>query len=352
MHYSLKHFIWNRRSQMLLLENIELYLSSGLTLFDALQISTNSFSKKQSFDLKKIISSIEQGELFSRSLKIYVGFPETLVSLIEQGEYSGGLPRALGLARMIIEREDTLMKSCLSALAYPVIIGLFAVLLTVGLMKGVMPQIIPLLKSLNVDLPILTRMVIFFSENLTIFVVYTLFFLVFVGPLFLFLINKYKLFKKYTQRFSLRIPLVGNIYRQYQLSIMIRSIGSLIMGGVSIESAYIRVVKKINLISLKDYFLDKAESISSGVQLSLIFLNIKKIPTHVVPLIKAGEISGNLGESLTRVSDIIDRDIEQNLKRLTSLIEPIMMIGMGCIIGAVALSIMIPIYDVSKVLQH
>jgi type II secretory pathway component PulF len=73
---------------------------------------------------------------------------------------------------------------------------------------------------------------------------------------------------------------------------------------------------------------------------------------YIVALVSAGELSGTLGASLLRAANILDRDIEHSLKKLTSLIEPLMMIGLGVIVGSIALSIIMPIYDISKVLQH
>jgi type IV pilus assembly protein PilC len=337
---------------MLLLENIELYISSGLTLAEAVKTSSQSFSPRQCKSLKEILTSIEQGKLFSDSLKKHIGLPETLSSLIEQGEQAGSLPRSLVLARTMIEREDTLIKTCVSALTYPVVIGVFAVLLTVGLMKGVMPQIIPLLMSLRVDLPLITRVIIYLSEHMVIFTLYFLGSGLFLIPLFYFVIRKSLRFKRFIHGTFSFVPIVGNVYKQFQLSLLIRSLGSLIIGGISIENAYTRVVEKIGFLNLRDYFYDKSELVTQGVLLSNIFSGFKGVPKHITPLISAGEASGNLGESLIRASEIIDRDIENSLKRITSLIEPVMMMCIGLMIGAIALSIMIPIYDVSKVLQH
>ncbi|NCW28743.1 MAG: hypothetical protein EBV83_10740, partial [Verrucomicrobia bacterium] len=92
------------------------------------------------------------------------------------------------------------------------------------------------------------------------------------------------------------------------------------------------------------------KNISNGIPLGDIIAK-KKMPQFVAPLIHAGEASGTLGNSLLRASLILDRDIENILRKITALIEPIMMAGMGCIVGSIALSIMMPIYDISKVLQ-
>jgi type II secretory pathway component PulF len=150
---------------MLLLENIEMYVSAGLSLPSALTAIIPAFPVRQHSSLEALRTGIEQGHLLSRGFAEHIQLSPSLIGLIEQGEYTGGLPRSLHLCRTIIEREDALIKTCTSAMAYPVVIALFSIVLTIGLMQGVMPQIIPLLKSLHVALPLVTRVVLYVSEH-------------------------------------------------------------------------------------------------------------------------------------------------------------------------------------------
>jgi len=343
---------WSRRNKSLLLENWEMYISAGMTLHEAVQTSGTAFSKKENVCIRKIIDSIERGQNLSSALVGNVNFSPVLLSLIEHGESSGNLPRALNLARNIIEREDALIKSCMSALAYPIIIGVFACLLTIGLMRGVMPQITPLLKSLHVDLPLITKISMYVSDNIVIFGLYILLALIGLLPASVYLYKKYFKFKLICHKSILLIPIVGKLVYQYNLSILGRSLGGLIVSGASLTSSYKNVYQKLFLIPMKLYFEGQLQDLTRGVSLSTIFANMRNMPTFVVPLIKAGQVSGTLGQSLIRTSDILDKDIENILKRLTALIEPIMMIGIGIVVGGIALSIMLPIYDVSKTLQH
>ena len=122
--------------------------------------------------------------------------------------------------------------------------------------------------------------------------------------------------------------------------------------GASITDSYNRVSSRVFLVPLRTYLMERSSGISHGISLASVFSTINHIPAYVCPLVSAGEASGTLGSSLLRAADIIDRDIENSLKRLTSLIEPIMMVGIGGVVGAIALSIMMPIYDVTRVLQH
>ncbi|MES2314995.1 MAG: type II secretion system F family protein [Patescibacteria group bacterium] len=345
-------YTWNRRNTALLLEHIEMYVSAGLTLHDALKAIESASSRKQKKSLRRVSVSVEQGHLLSSGLAQHIQLPPTIVALIEHAEYSGTLPKALGLARMILEREDQLLRSCLSSLTYPIVIALFAGMLTIGLMQGVMPQIIPMLKSLHISLPVLTQVVIYISEHVVSHGLYICAGIICTGSVALFAYKKFAAFKLLVQQAYIRIPIAGNLFRLYYLSLFARSLGGLISSGTQITDAYERVIGKINMLPLRRYFLARLERVQQGSPLSIIVADIKGIPAYVRPLVSAGEISGTLGTSLMRVADIIDRDIEHSLKRLTSLIEPVMMICIGSVIGAIALSIMMPIYEVSKILQH
>lgn len=343
---------WNRRSKIILLENLELYISSGLTIQDALKTAVHSLSSKQQVSLRNVSFVVDQGGLFSSALAQYINFSSTLSALISHGERAGSFRESLLLARTIMEREDALIKTCLSSLMYPLIIGIFALVLTLVLMTWVMPQIIPLLRSLNISLPVLTRVVIYTSDHLISYWLYILCFVfltIFTGT---FLYMKFFSIQSISQHVFIRIPIIGSLYRLYTVSLIARSLGGLIMSGTTVTYAYSCVSEKIYFTPLRVHFIKKIDDIHRGIPLSSIFSSLKKVPAYVSPLVSAGEVSGNLGSSLMRVSDLIDRDIEHLLKRVTSLIEPLMMIGVGCIIGGVALSILMPIYEVSKVLQH
>jgi type II secretory pathway component PulF len=349
--HTAKH-AWNRRSKMLFLENIEMYISAGLTMYDALNTTMRIATDAQKKSLGTILRHIEQGRLVSYALDMCIGFPPAIIGLIEHGERSGNVARSIGLARTILERQDALIRSCMSAMAYPVAIGAFACALTIGLMRGVMPQITPLLKSLHQSLPLLTRIMMNISDNIVTYGLWMCLSGISVGSLIFILYRRVPICTRWFQAFFLSIPIVGMLLRSYIVSVAVRSLGSLIESSIGVAAAYAMVVQRIDVIPIKNQFLIECGSVTRGVPLARSLSTIKHMPPHVVPLISAGEASGSLGESLIRSADIIDRDMEHRLKKLTALIEPIMMIGIGIIVGSIAVSIIMPIYDISKNLQH
>jgi type IV pilus assembly protein PilC len=343
---------WRRRDLIMLLERLNMYVSAGLATTEALSAAGGGVSKKQKKALETVKESVEQGALLSRSLRENMKISPTISGLIEHGENSGGLAVALTAGKAILEREDALIKTCLSAMAYPSIIGIFAVLMTVGLMKGVMPQIIPLLESLHVQLPILTIIVIFLSENLIKYGIYALCAMLVIGTVSIFLYRRINRIRFLCHSVILHMPIIGILARYYSLALTVRSLGSLVESGAALGESYARVAETTPLLPVRLSFEKESTNISRGIPLGTVLSGMKRMPSYIAPLVSAGEASGALGVSLIRAADILDRDIEHALKRLTALVEPVMMAGMGCAVGAIALSIMMPIYDVSKALQH
>jgi type II secretory pathway component PulF len=148
-------------------------------------------------------------------------------------------------------------------------------------------------------------------------------------------------------------PLVGSVVYSYWLALFLRSCGTMIESGTSVAESYASAVTGIGFVPLSVPLGRRMGSLSQGVSLASVLSSSEiRIPQYIPALVSAGESSGTLGISLIRAADIVDRDIEHRLKRLTSLIEPVMMAAMGCMVGAIALSIMMPIYDISKVLQR
>ena len=342
---------WKRSDLILFLEKLELYVSAGLTINRGLEISAQGMPKRKALGIDAMRKSVESGASVSSALSQNVRIPKTILSLIEQGESSAELSSAFHTARILLEKEDELFKKCASALTYPLIIGAFAVLLTIGLMKGVMPQIIPMLKSLHVQLPLITRIVIFISDSLLSYGIYICIALIMCSIAASMAYRKIAFVRRSAHLCWSMVPLAGSLIYEYSTSVFLRSCGSLVAAGIPVHHAYKRTADAVSFLPLRDMLALRSGDVAQGAPLSKAFIH-RRIPPHVPGLIAAGEASGTLGSSMLRAADILDRDIDHMLKRLTALIEPVMMAGMGCTVGAIAVSIMMPIYDISKVLQH
>lgn len=339
------------REIILFLERLELCLSAGVSISGALDVASQGLPSRLIARTIVIRKIVEAGGSFSTALVEYMGLSLTLAGLIEHGQSSGTLAGALCQTKTILERQDELRKRCFSALIYPVVIGIFAGLVTIGLVKGIMPQIIPLLKNLHVSLPLITRIVIAFSEGLLVYGVIVVIVTIVVGIILLIVFKHFIGFRYFCHKTLLLVPLVGNIVFNYFLAVFLRSFGAMVQSGMAHPHAYFSVVEATYLLPLKFVLQQSLSDINAGYSVGQIFRK-KHIPPFVASIITAGEISGTLGICITRAADILDRDIDHSLKRATALIEPVMMILVGAVVGVIAVSIILPIYDISKVLQH
>ena len=349
----IKGINWKNRDILLLMERLELYLAAGLTIDKALMVARDGATIAQRKSLENITQSVISGMLFSRSLSSQMKLTETVIGLIRHGESSGDLGKAIGTAHSIMEKGQELRKKCISALIYPTSIGVFALVLTIGLMHGVMPQIIPLLSSLHVALPILTRIVMGLSEFITSYGIYFVI-SIFIGFMIIQILYRRSYgTKRLCHMIGMRSPIVGPIICAYSWSLFMRSCGALVDTGVSLPDAYERSASHILLYPLRDLMKERTRHLRNGASLAEVMLiPTPRLPAYAASLISAGEMSGTLGSSLIRVSSIIDRDLDHNLKKMTVLIEPVMMAGIGIVVGSIALSIMMPIYDMSRILQN
>ncbi len=298
-----------------------------------------------------MLEDIQNGGMLADSLFRHISLSASACSIVKSGHSAGTLGYSIGIARSLLEREDELAKKLLSAMLYPFIIGICTAALTIGLIRGIMPQIVPMLVGMHVPLPLLTRAVIAISDHMARFgIYYALGFVVscIAVPM---LYRRSKAFRSAIQTALIRAPIVSSLARDYSLAIFLRSCGSLISSGIAVESAYAQTVASVGLIPFRKRLERSIGDVSRGTSISEA-LAIRGLPVYVSALASAGQQSGTLGVSLVRAAEIVDRGLEAYLKRATALVEPIMMVGMGGIVGSIALSIMMPIYDVSRVLSH
>lgn len=344
---------WSKKNQIHFFEKLGMYLHAQMSIDDAIKNCASGFKKRDVTVIKKIGEDISSGMNLSTSLRKEVNLSKSTIGILQVGEKSGKLSESLTTIKNLLEREDDLKKKIISSMIYPMVIGIFASLLVVGLIRGVIPQIVPMLKGLNVELPLLTKSVIAVSDIISQYGLYILSVLAvifFVAPI---IYKKIVSIRYFFHVLILKTPLIGKIVLDVALSIFSRSFGSMLSTNIGIFEAYSIAIESIDFLPLQKKMKISLTAISSGKKVSDSIAELKlNIPTYVSGLVSAGERSGTMGASLIRVADIIDRDIDHRLKRLTSLLEPALMIVMGLIIGAIALSIVMPIYDISKTLQR
>lgn len=342
--------LWNNKTRMLLVERLEAYVSAGLSPDVAVTAASAGFSKSKRISLDGVVETVESGRKLSSALASEVGLPRALAGIVRCGESSGDLAGALASCRDLMEKRDEAIKKLLSASAYPTAIAAAAFGLTMGMLRLVMPQIIPVLRGLGGELPPLTKAVIAISQYVEN---YGLWMIVGVAAAVSAAAGAYRRLpaaRSAAHSVLAAVPVAGSMARRFSLVLFLRSFGALAEAGLPVDEAYGQAVSAVAFEPLRRSLAAGLEPIRRGRPVSESMS--LDIPLFLAPLLAAGESGGGLGRALRRAADVVDKDLGHDMKRLSALLEPVMMTITGAAVGAIAMSIMMPIYDISRVLQR
>jgi type II secretory pathway component PulF len=305
---------------------------------------------ERSIKVKKIyevlIRDIEAGVSLSKSLKnTKIRLNSLLTTLIQNGEEGGRLAEALQQAYLHLEKKDDMKKKIISALVYPGFIVIATVGMTLFLIIYIFPKIIPLLQSLDIELPLITRIVQSIYYLLVNQGVWYGTGLIMILVIIIVVINKSVWVRYYYHSLLLLLPLT-------QISAMssVCSMGEMLLSsgkGLPDMINFSRESQK-NLLFKRAFEKIHKESIQ-GISFSASLRRQGKLfPPLLLDMVALGERTGNLAPILGQCSRIFEQDIDNFLKKFSSLIEPVLMIFMGLIVGSIALSIILPVYEITN----
>ena len=333
------------REQALFAKRLSLLVKAGVPLLKSLTIlsrQTKSRANRKMFE--HICFDIENGQFLAKSLSSYKRtFGEFAINIIRVGETSGTLSENLKYLADELDKKRRLRQKVIGALVYPIVI-MVASLAVSGLMTVYLfPKLLPIFKSLNVELPLMTRMLLFLSNFLTHYWYLVILAMVVLAVVFAILM-RFSRFRFAVHRISLVVPILGPLLKDYHLVNMCRTLGILIKSSVLIlEAAIVAADTSTNLAYQKEIH-GLHRSITKGSNLAKHFQkNTKLFPNILTQMIEVGESTGNLSDTFLYLADMYEEDLDEQTKRLSSVIEPVMMIGMGLLVGFIAISIITPI---------
>lgn len=321
-------------------------LTSGITLAQSLSIFKNQIKKPQMVSLLEgIISSVEDGKSFSSALEQYPNaFSNIYVSLIKAGESAGLLDKVMGRLAETLEKREKLKSEVRSALIYPVIVISLMVVVVIIMMVFVVPQLSTLYDSLNIPLPITTQIVVFASKFLIKYLL-----VIIVGfIIILFYFNHWRKTEKgkfIVDTLILRIPIFGKLIMQTMMVEFSRTFGLLIGTGSLVIDALNKSREVIGNTIYKNAIKQVAENVEQGVSIGDAMSVNPIFPSILVEMVKIGEQTGKLDDSLMRVSEYFEHEVEQTVKALTTAMEPLIMIMLAVGVGFLIFAIITPIYS-------
>lgn len=324
-------------------------LASGLTLMQALQILRNQMRKSSMREIVSgIIGDIEEGKSLFQSIEKYPQvFSPVYVALIKAGESSGFLDKILERMANNLEKQQKLHSKIRSALLYPVIVVVLMMVVMSLMMILVVPQLTRLYTGIGISLPITTQIVIVISN-----------FMIAFWPLLLILIAViFVLFKKWSNTMfgrkvidtvELRIPVFGKLISQSIIVEFSRTFGMLMGAGALVTTSLQETADITGNVVYKNAILDIANSVEKGIIIGNAMGAYAIFPPVLVEMVKIGEQTGKLDESLLKVSEYFEREVETTVRTLTTLLEPMIMVVLGLGVAFLILSIITPIYNLTS----
>lgn len=323
--------------------------TAGLQIPEALSLlKTQSSNQAFNHMLGKIYRDIQGGGSLSTALIKYPKtFSRTYIALVKAGESSGTLDKVLIRLADNLEKDLNFRSKVRSALIYPAIIIIAMVVVFAILMIVVVPKLTELYVSFGQDLPLATRILQAVSDFSVKFWWIILIAGVFGGKAFQKWKNSF-MGRHIWDAFLLRLPIMGELQKQIILVEFTRTLGLLVGAGVHILDALNILVDSITNIHFQEALKDITKKVEKGLPLGQLFSQYPLFPPILAQMVKVGEETGKMDESLIRLSAYFESESDQTVKGLTTAIEPLIMIILGLGVGFIVFAIITPIYNLTS----
>jgi type IV pilus assembly protein PilC len=323
-------------------------INAGLAMVRCLDIlSEQTEDKKLQQVLIQVRRDVEGGSTLSNALHKHPQVFSTLyTSMVKAGEMGGVLDEVLERLAGFMEKDFSLKKKVKSALTYPVVILVMAMGIVFFLVTYILPTFVTLFEGMSLKLPLPTQILIVVTKGARNPMVFIPCFLLAVG--LAFVINQYGKTpggKKQFDMLKLNVPIFGMLNRKVSISRFCRTLGTLLSSGVPIMQA-LEIVGKASGNEIIAITVTKVrESIREGESIASPLGASGMFPPMVTQMVAVGEETGNLDAMLSKIADFYDTEVEYMLASLTSMLEPIMIVGMGGVVGFIVISVFLPLYQ-------
>jgi type IV pilus assembly protein PilC len=328
-------------------DQLAFMLSANLQMYNALVIlRDSSVDKKIKYIARLVAESIRKGLPLHEALEKADCFKTSDIMQIKSGEESGSVPRALSRLATQYEREIEFANKIKSAMMYPVLIIVVMTAVLWVLLTLVVPSLSQTLISLGGELPAITKIVISVSNFLKDATVYILF--VAAGLVWIYReLMKRDGFGREADRIKLKIPIAGAVLIKLEMSRFCRSLSIIQSSGIALVPSL-----KITNAAVKNRYLKNAVEKAarlvevSGIHLSAALAKTRSFPAMMIQLIDVGVNAGKITDILDKIAEQYEREVDRNIKRITGLMEPVMIVIVGILVGIVVISMFLPLLSV------
>lgn len=335
-----------------LCQQLSVMLETGVPLAEALDAFCQQTTKRE---FKEVVESIRDdiygGEPFSNAMAKWPRvFPSMMISLMKASEASGTMSMMLGRIGEYLAKERRTARQIKGALSYPMFMMSIAVILTIFLMAFVLPRFATVYEMRSASLPAPTQMLLTMSNFVTTQYFVYLPVLAVLGVIgFLFIRSTTG--RRVCDWLRLNMPVIKVMYRQLYITRAARTMGTLLGAGVSLLDI-IELCRGVTNNVYYDELWDRVSSnIRQGHQLSDAIIGTPFIPPNVASMIASGERSSRLAEVMDKIAQFSEEELDAAVKQTTAYIEPTMIICMGVLVGGVAISLLLPVFNMGKLMS-
>jgi type IV pilus assembly protein PilC len=327
-------------------------INAGLPLVQSLNILAQQTENKALQTVTKaVVYDVEAGNTLADALdKHPKAFTKLYVNMVAAGEAGGILDTILMRLATFLEKNDALVRKVKGALVYPAVIISVAVIAIAVLLIFVIPTFASMFASVNMELPLPTRVVMGASN----FLIRFWYFIIGGAVLLVFAFRQYYNTadgRKQIDGAMLRAPVLGDLLRKSAVSRFTRTLGTLISSGVSILDGLEITAKTAGNRVIHDAVMQSRQSIAGGETIAGPLQESKVFPPMVISMISVGEQTGGLDEMLSKIADFYDAEVDVAVSALLSLMEPIMIVVLGVIVGGMVVAMYLPIFDMVNAVQ-
>ena len=320
-------------------------LHSGISIIQCLDILRQQFDNvKLRGIIGEIYDQVQKGSALSESMRMHKDvFPELLMNMIEAGEASGNLDVILLRMAEHYEKDTKLRRKITGAMIYPIVLASVMVIVVIGLITFVMPTFIGMFTGSGVELPLPTRILLAISNFLTTYwyIVLTILFLV----IYLFRRSLKTDSGRHTfDKFKLKLPVFKNVTIRVATTRFARTLSTLLISGIPLLTAMEITSRVVGNKVVEKAILNVREEVRKGFDLAGPIKRTKLFPPMVDSMIRIGEESGSLDDVLRKTADFYDDEVDAAISKMTSLMEPLLIVVMAVVIGAVVISIALPMF--------
>ena len=324
-------------------------LRSGLPLYESLLTIEEKYrSHKHHFVFLDLCDQVKQGKSLSQALKAYPNsFNSVYISMCASGENTGNLEKAFVQLYKVISRSEKFRKQIRSAMVYPAFLSAFCLVVLVGLFLFLIPSMKELLEGR--ELHPITKTILAISNVLEKYFIFFALGAVSIVTLIVFVV-KTKKFKDECKKWLLYIPFFKSVFTESILMRFSRVFAVLLSSGVPIVEALRLSRSVMNHVSFEEAMIQVEEGIVQGRKMSDELKKSGLFPPLMIRMLATAEETGNPMEMLEHVADIYEEQLERTLVQFTNLLQPVMLLILGVIVGVVLLSVLLPLTDVSTLL--